>query len=145
VVAFVTASLIGVLGCVAVLVYGKRRPVGAPISWGEAMLAATFAFLMFFWWYGVIPNQWLNWADNELNWRSDAYFIQHGQGLFGMTWSWWPIDIPKQVIRDLVVVVIYGIGLALHVALWAVWQDRSKERPKEIPASRYGRPLVRKG
>jgi hypothetical protein len=26
-----------------------------------------------------------------------------------------------------------------------VWQDRSKERPVEIPASRYGRPLVRKG
>jgi len=100
---------------------------------------------MFFWWYGVIPNQWLNWADNELNWRSDAYLIQHGQGPFGLEWSWWPIDITKQVIRDLIVVVIYGVGLALHIALWAVWQDRSKERPAEIPASRYGRPLVRKG
>ena len=38
-----------------------------------------------------------------------------------------------------------GTPLGLHVALWAMWNDRSKERPVEAPASRYGRPLVRKG
>jgi hypothetical protein len=142
VVAFATSLILGLIGCAAVVVYGKRRPVGTPISWGEAMLAATFAFLMFFWWYGVIPNQWLSWADNELNWRSDAYLIQSGgSGLDGH----WPIDINKQVLRDIIVVGIYGLGLGLHVALWAIWNDRSKERPVEVPASRYGRPLVRKG
>jgi hypothetical protein len=142
VVAFATSLILGLIGCVAVVIYGKRRPVGAPISWGEAMLAATFAFLMFFWWYGVIPNQWLDWADNELNWRSDAYLVQSGgSGLDGH----WPIDINKQVLRDIIVVGIYGLGLGLHVGLWAIWNDRSKERPVEAPASRYGRPLVRKG
>ncbi len=144
-VAFVTALLIGSLGCGAVIVCGRRRPVGAPLTWGQAMAAAAFAFLMFFWWYGVIPNQWLNWADNELRWRSDAFLLQHGQGPFGLAWSWQPLDFPKQTVRDIIVVGIYGLGLTLHIVMWAVWQGRAKERPLEIPASRYGRPLVRKG
>ncbi len=145
-VAFVTALLIGLAGCAAVLIYGRRRPVGASLSWGEAMAAAMFAFLMFFWWYGVIPHQWIDWADRELLWSKDKFLVQHGQALFGQRWlDWWPLDINYQVVRDLVVVLIYGVGLTLHVSLWALWQDRAKQRPVEIQASRYGRPLVRKG
>jgi hypothetical protein len=146
VVAFVTSSLIGLLGCLAVLWYGKRRPVGAPLSWGEAMLGATYVFFLLFWFYGVIPHYWLDWADNELNWRSDSYVVQSGQALFGQEWlNWWPLDITKLVVRDVIVSGIYGIGLGLQVLLWMVWQNRGKERPAAVPASRYGRPLVRKG
>jgi hypothetical protein len=146
VVAFATTTLLGLLGCLAVWRYGKRRPVGAPLTWGEAMAAASFAFLLFFWFYGVIPHYWLTWADNELNWRSDVYLAQAGQALFGQEWlSWWPLDIPMLVLRDVIVSVIYGAGLGLHVMLWVVWQNRGKERPAVVPASRYGRPLVRKG
>lgn len=145
-VAFVSSLIVGILGCLAVWVCGRRRPVGAPLSWGEGMAAATFAFFMFWWWYGVIPHYWLDWADNELNWRSDVYIAQAGQALFGQEWlTWWPLDVTKQAVRDIIVVGIYGLGLGLHLLLWAWWQDRAKERPVEIPASRYGRPLVRKG
>jgi hypothetical protein len=146
VVAFVTSTLIGLLGCLAVWLYGRRRPVGAPVSWGQAMLAATYAFFLMFWFYGVIPHYWLDWADNELNWRSDSYVVQAGQAIFGQEWlNWWPLDITKLVVRDVIVSAIYGIGLGLHVLLWMVWQNRGKERPATVPASRYGRPLVRKG
>jgi hypothetical protein len=146
VVAFVTSTLIGLLGCLAVWIYGKRRPVGASLTWGEAMLASTYVFFLFFWWYGVIPHYWLDWADNELNWRSDSYVAQAGQSLFGQEWlSWWPLDITKLVVRDVVVSGIYGAALGLHVLMWMVWQNRGKERPATVPASRYGRPLVRKG
>jgi len=146
VVAFVTSTLIGILGCLAVVVYGRRRSVGSPLSWGEAMFAATYAFLMFFWWYGVIPNTWLTWADNELNWRSDTYLAQAGQALFGQEWlNWWPLDITMVVVRDIVVMGVYGLGIAFHIGLWSYWQNRSKERAVVVPASRYGRPLVRKG
>jgi hypothetical protein len=154
VVAFVTSLLLGLAGCGAVLLYGRRRPVGAPLTWGEAMVAAAFTFLMFFWWYGVIPHYWLSWADNELGWRTDSYLAIAGKGPFtdqlpgwwpDLTWSWWPLDITMQVVRDMIVVAIYGLGLGLNVLLWMRWQDRAKERPVAIPASRYGRPLVRKG
>jgi len=154
VVAFVTATVIGILGCVAVVLYGKRRPVDAPLSWGEAMAAATFAFFMLFWWYGVIPHQWLTLADNEWGWRSDTYLAEAGVGPFtdqlpgwwpDWTWSWWPLDITMVAIRDILVVGIYGVGLVLFVVMWVIWQNRGKARPVEVPASRYGRPLVRKG
>lgn len=146
VVAFITSLLIGLLGVGAVMIVGKRRKVGTPLSWGEAMAAATYAFFMFFWWYGVIPNQWLAWADNELNMRKDKFVAQSGQALFGQEWlSWWPLDIPQEAVRDIIVLGVYGLGIGIHVFMWAWWQDRAKERPAIVPASRYGRPLVRKG
>ena len=145
VVAFITSLTIGLLGFAAVMVYGKRRKVGAPLSWGEAMAAATFVFFMAFWWYGVVPNTWLAWADNELSWRSDKFLVQTGQTMFGIDWLTWPIDITQAVVRDLIVLGVYGLGVGLHVFSWAWWQDRAKERPAIAPASRYGRPLVRKG
>jgi hypothetical protein len=137
VVAFISTLIVGIAGVVAVLLYGRRRPVGAPLSWGEAMAAAAFSFFLFFWWYGVIPHQWLTFADNELGWTVDNYLLEP-TGNQPLTVSW-------LVIRDFVVLGIYGIGIALHVGMWAVWQDRAKEKPKVVPASRYGRPLVREG
>jgi hypothetical protein len=48
-------------------------------------------------------------------------------------------------VRDGIVVGIYGVFLALHVALWVIWQNRGKARPLELPTSTYGRPLVKQG
>jgi hypothetical protein len=137
VVAFISTLIVGIAGVVAVVLYGRRRPVGAPLSWGEAMAASAFAFFLFFWWYGVIPHQWLTYADNELGWTVDNYLVE--------STSVQPLTVSWLVVRDFVVLGIYGVGIALHVGLWALWQDRAKEKPKVIPASRYGRPLVREG
>ena len=136
-VAFVTLVVIGFAGVAAVIVYGRRRPVGAPVSWGQAMLAATFAMFMFFWWYAVIPHQWLTWASAELGWTVDNILMEPN--------SFQPLTINMQAIRDIVVVLIYGVGIALHVGVWALGNDRAKPRPVVVPASRYGRPLVKKG
>ena len=43
----------------AVIPYGKRRPAGTPLTWGEAMLAAIYVFCVMFSAYGVVPHQWL--------------------------------------------------------------------------------------
>jgi hypothetical protein len=141
VVAFVTLVVIGFAGVAAVIVYGRRRPVGAPVSWGQAMLAATFAMFMFFWWYAVIPHQWLTWASagppDGLGWTVDNILLEPN--------DWQPLTISYQTVRDIAVVLIYGVGIAIHVGLWAWWNDRAKPRPVAVPASRYGRPLVRKG
>jgi hypothetical protein len=135
VVAFITVCLIGLLGVAAVWPMAKRRPVGAPLSWGQAMAAGMYTFLMFIWWYAVIPHQWITWSSNELGWTPDNIWITPN--------AWWPITISWQTIRDVIVLVIYGIGVGLHVGAWAVWQDRGKPKPVSVPASRYGRPLVR--
>ncbi len=136
-VAFITEVVIGFLGIGAVILYGRRRPIGAPLSWGQAMLAAAYTMWMFFWWYAVIPHQWLTWATSELGWTVDNILIEPN--------SWQPLTINMQAIRDILVVVIYGVGIGTQVGVWAWWNDRAKPRPVEVPASRYGRPLVRKG
>lgn len=136
-VAFISTLLVGFAGVAGVVLYGKRRPVGAPLSWGEAMAAAVIAMFLFLWWYGVIPHQWLTYAEGELSWRPDKLLLEPSGNQ--------PITVSYKTLADIIAVVIYGVGLALHIALWAVWNDRGKKKPAELPASRYGRPLVRKG
>jgi hypothetical protein len=136
-VAFISTLLVGFVGVAAVVLYGRRRPIGAPLSWGEAMAAAVFAMFLFLWWYGVIPHQWLTYAEGELSWRPDKLILEPT----GVQ----PVTVSYKTLADIIAVVIYGVGIALHVGLWAVWNDRGKRKPAEVPASRYGRPLVRKG
>ncbi len=147
-VAFVSSLILTAVLMGIVILVGKRRPIGAPITWGEAMVAATFAFFLMFWVYGMVPHLWLTWADNELQWRPDNIVfgpldLLKPQELGGP----FPMTISFQVVRDLVAVAIYGVFLGLNIWIWAWWNDRSKraEAAKVIPTSEYGRPLVRKG
>lgn len=138
-VALIASTLATVLMSVAILAYGKRRPPGTPLTWGEAMVAATYVFAIFTLAYGVVPHQWLTLAESELNWRQDRLV----SGPFGIIGAG-PIDITYRVLKDLVATIIYVVFLGGHIALWAIWQGRGKEKPKEIPTSPYGRPLARK-
>ena len=65
-VAFVISVMISVLLVAPIMVYARRRPIDAELTWGEAMVAATYVFFLLFWVYGVVPHQWLQWADSEL-------------------------------------------------------------------------------
>jgi len=143
VIAFATSLLLALLGNAAVLLYSKRRAPGAPLSWGEAMAAAIFAWVLFNLWYGVVPHQWITLADNEWKWRSDRLVF----GLFDVLRPnrFLPMTISYQVLRDLIVVAIYGLGLTLHVFHWVQWQNRSKPKAEVVPTTTYGRPLARKG
>jgi hypothetical protein len=139
-VAFLTSLIVALAGNAAVVLYSRRRKPGTYLSWGQAMAAAGFVMFLMFWWYGVVPHLWLFLADNEWNWRPDRILVGPG-GVFEVL----PFTLTYLVIRDLIAVGIYGGALALHVWHWAQWNDRTKARPAEVPASRYGRPLVRKG
>jgi len=139
VVAFVVSLVALVLATAVVVLVARRRPVGAPVTWGEAMIAATYAFFVMFLAYGIVPHQWLAWADNELNWRADK--ILYGPGdLFDKL----PFTVTYQVIRDVVAAGIYVVFLGAQMYLWSMWQNRGKTKPAELPVSSYGRPLVKK-
>lgn len=145
-VAFVGSVLISLLMIASVFWYARKRPVGTPLSWGEAMAAATYVFFGMFWAYGVVPHQWLTYAESELGMRPDAYLA--GPNATGWT-SELPVTISKETASHLVAVTIYGVYLALHVALWAVWQGRGdkverQRKALEEKTTAYGRPLARK-
>jgi len=140
VVGFTTAVLIGIL--VLVVPYKiarRRRPEPAPLTWGQAMVAAMYTYFVLFWWYGVIPHQWLTFADNELLWRKDKAWNGPGNIIAKL-----PFTVSYLVLRDLIVVGIYAVGLVLFVVLWMRWQNRAKTKPTtDVARSNYGRPLVK--
>ena len=153
--------------------YEKRTPLDKKMTWGEAMIAATFVFTIFFWIYGVVPHYWLEWADKGLGWRADVLLegphipfisnsidITDGNGniidqqRLGVIASqasggWFPFDIPKLIIRDIIAVLIHVVFLGLNIWYWNHWQTREAraveaEKVVEAP-SEFGRPLVRQG
>jgi hypothetical protein len=149
--ALVISILALVLGIAICLAVGRRRPPGTPLTWGEAFVGGTFVFALMLLAYGVIPHQWLKYADNELLWRSDKLLlaisskgVQMGQKAknFGGTGR---IIINYQAIRDIIAATFYGVFLAVQVKLWSTWQQRG--RKAEVPAevsSVFGRPVIRK-
>jgi hypothetical protein len=163
-------SFLGLLVCVgAIMAYGKRRPVGTPVTWGEAIVGGLAIFAVMFLAYGIVPDVFLKWADGKLNWRSDAVGIPAGKlhdilnkgadnfwynheknvlfpnGLsFGGRGR---LGISKQTIRDILAANIYIVFLGAHMKLWVAWQKRGKkaaELAKIEPTSSFGRPLVKK-
>jgi hypothetical protein len=147
VVALVTAVLIGVGLTLLVIPVSKRRPPGTPLTWGEAMVAATYAFFVMFWSYAMIPHLWLTWTSNELGWRPDKLLAGPAGILKNQkAGGWMPLTISYESLRDIIVVGIYVAFLAFQIWIFAWWQNRAK-RAAAVPAittSDYGRPLVRK-
>src|SRR5438270_9649397 len=68
---FYVALIAFIAGVGVCFLVGSRRPPGTPVTWGEALVAATFVFGVMLLGYGVVPNEWLKWADNQLLWRPD--------------------------------------------------------------------------
>lgn len=141
-----TAFLLSLFGSIAltllVIPYAKRRPIGTPLSWGEAMVASAYAFFVMFLAYGVAPHQWLTHADNELGWRSDKLLYGPGDVVSTVV----PFTITYEVIRDIIATVIYVVMLGLQIWVWSYWQKRGQKKVQpELAASTFGRPLVRRG
>lgn len=150
-VAFLVSLLILLASLLPVFWYAKRRPVGAPLDWGEAMVAGTYVFFIFFWAYGVVPHQFLTWADSELNWRPDKIWLgpDGSVTVFGATLDtpWFPINISAEVVRDIAVTTLYIVFLGIQMWFWSWWQNRGKRAAvaKTVePTSSYGRPLIKR-
>ena len=164
-VAFIFSVIVLVILVTIPMKYAKRRPIGTPLTWGEAMVAAVYVFFVMFLAWGIMPHQWLNYADNALQWRKDkigiptgpfGHFLFHGVNndvIGAKTNVLFPNGVPlpnghfiitAEAVRDVVAVLLYGITLGAMGFLWAAWQRRGAEKPKELPTSAYGRPLVKK-
>jgi len=150
--AFVSSLVVLALGVAICMYVGNRRPIGTPLTWGEAMVGGTFVFALMLVAYGVAPHQWLAYADNELLWRPDKLLVGISSG--GVVWGndaknlggTGRILINYQAIRDIVATVLYVVFLGGQMYLWSVWQKRGRKKPGDVEAatSRFGRPVLRK-
>jgi hypothetical protein len=143
--AFLASFVIATLMSLAIIPYGKRRPVGKPLTWGDAMLGATYIFLVLFLAYGVVPHQWIDHADKNLGWSKENVIYGPGGVLKPESAGGWnPITLQYEAVRDTVVVLLHAYFFALHIWLAIWWQKRGETKTKELPTSTYGRPLVKK-
>ena len=143
--AFIVSFIAAVVLSLAIIPYGKRRPVGKKATWGEAMLGATYIFWVLFLSYGVVPHQWIDHADKNLGWSRDKLLIGWGGFLESQeAGGWFPFTLQYEAVRDTVVVLlhVFFFGLNIFMAIW--WQKRGEVKAKELPTSTYGRPLVKK-
>ena len=110
-------------------------------------MGSLVVFFLMFWVYGVVPHQWLTWADNELNWRVDKILYGPGDILKSQEdGGWSPIRITYIVLRDLIAVGIYIVALGGNIWMWSAWQKRGEQQAeKPVARSHFGRPLVKEG
>jgi hypothetical protein len=147
-----------VIGIAIIFIVGQRRPPGTPLTWGEALIGSTFVFGLMLLAYGIVPNEWLKWGDNQLLWRPDkiaaavsvkAPFVHFGENAaVEAAAGRGRITVTLQAIRDIVAAGIYILMLGLHVALWVQFQKRGRKPAAEGAVvertSLFGRPLVKR-
>jgi hypothetical protein len=138
--------IISLLLCVVagvIFMWLVRRPKSElPPTWAQSMLGASAVFALFLLIYGVVPHEWLTWADSSLGLREDRLLIDTGI-----------IDFSGRALRDIVASMIYIIFLGLNVVMWIMWQKRGTAKPKAAPAaatpepagtSAFSRPVTKK-
>jgi hypothetical protein len=119
-----------------------RRPKSElPPTWAQSMAGAMGVFALMLMGYGVVPHEWLTWADSNLGLREDRILLDT-----------YAIDISGRALRDTVAATLYIVFLALNVVTWVMWQKRGTAKPKAAaPAtatpsgtSAFSRPVTKK-
>lgn len=134
-VAFIGSFIVAFILIGAIVTYGQRRPAHKPLTWGEAMVGATFVFFCMFWAYGVVPEAWINFFQNDLKWRPDQLLTGPGGTLFKG-----PVAFSKASLGDVITTVIYVFMVSSHIGLFMFWNRRGK-----LQADEARRDSVRRG
>jgi len=120
-----------------------RRPKSElPPTWAQSMLGATAVFGLFLLIYGVVPHEWLTWADSKLGLREDKILLDTR-----------PIKFSGRALRDMVATFLYIFFLGVNTWMWMAWQKRGTAKPKPAAAaatpepagtSAFSRPVTKK-
>lgn len=142
-VALWTSIIITGLMVGGIVFYGMRRPLDQRCTWGEAMLGATFVFMLLIMLFGVVPDRWVRYTDNELGWSNETFLFTEGQFIDGNPITFPPFRMDAKKFSDIVVVVQHLVVLGALPLVWLWWQKRGQKPAVEAPTSDYGRPLVK--
>ena len=133
-------SVIVTAAGLAIFGFLLRRPKSdQPATWAQCMAGAMGVFALFLLGYGIVPHEWLTWADSDLGLREDK-----------LLWDNSVIDISGRTLRDVVASGIYIAFLGLNIATWMMWQKRGQAKPKAAPStasagtSAFSRPVAKK-
>lgn len=113
-----------------------------PMTWARAGIAATVTFMALVFYFGMVPSEWLNYAQTDLDWSSQRVAVTIPPALvLGNN-----VEISWAVLKDSIQMG-YSLGLLGFAGLLAVQLQKMKEgRPASAEPvekrSPYGRPLV---
>lgn len=114
-----------------------------PMTWARATMAALISWMALVFYFGMVPSEWLNFAQTDLEWSSQRVALAIPEFLvLGNT-----VEISWAVLKDSIQMG-YSLGLLGFAAVLAIQIQKMKEgRPAGAqPAEKkspYGRPLVR--
>ena len=94
----------------------KKPKPAEPATWAQTILGALAVWGMMALGYGSIPHEWVTFANSYLNFNT-ATFIMHKNRIIHF-------DIPRSVVSDVGLTVIYGAVLVLQVKMFSLWQKR---------------------
>ncbi|HEV7524108.1 MAG TPA: hypothetical protein VGP92_04045 [Acidimicrobiia bacterium] len=111
----------------AAYVIRKPKKTNEPATWAQVVIGAMFVWFMFALGYGVIPHEWLTFANSYLNFDSSS-FVMHKNSIIHF-------DITRDKVADAVAAVIYVVVLGMNIYFFAAWQKRKVAEPATEGAS----------
>jgi hypothetical protein len=137
-IAVFVASQLVLTGAVFVFVLGQK------MTWARAAFTAWIVWIEFVFMFGMVPSEWLNLSQTDLDWSPQKIFVTLPRWLMLGN----DVSISYAALKD-IVSAGYITTMLVVVAIFAYRiQDLGKPpKPvaKPVQVSPYGRPLVRGG
>ncbi len=114
-----------------------------PMTWARATIAAIITWLALVFFFGMVPSEWLNYAQTDLDWSSQRVAVAIPAFLvLGNT-----VEISWAVVKDSISmgyhIVMLGVAAVLAIQIQKIKEGRPATAAPEEKRSPYGRPLVR--
>ena len=113
------------------------------MTWARATLASVITFMALVFYFGMVPSEWLNFAQTDLDWSSQRVALTIPSWLVLGN----EVDLSWAFVKDNIQMV-YSLGMLAFAGVFALQIQKMKDgRPASAsplePTSPYGRPLVK--
>jgi hypothetical protein len=133
------ASQMLVVGALFLWVLNQR------MTWARAVFAATITWLELVVIFGMVPSEWLNFAQTDLDWSSQRVALALPTWLVLGN----DVDISYSVLKDSISmgyhIVMLGASAVFALQLQRMKRGAPAAAAKPEPVSPYGRPLIKGG
>ena len=131
------ATTMGLVGATLLWVLNQK------MTWARATVAALIAWLALVFFFGMVPSEWLNYAQTDLDWSSQRVAVAIPPFLIlGNT-----VEISWAVVKDSISMGYHIVMLVVAAVLALQIQKIKEGRPARAApvekTSPYGRPLVK--
>ena len=113
------------------------------MTWARATVAGMIVWVALVFFFGMVPSEWLNYAQTDLDWSSQKVAVVIPPALvLGNT-----VEISWAVVKDSISMgyhlVMIGVGVVLALQIQKIKEGRPASAAPVEKTSPYGRPLVK--